>query len=64
MKDEVVFLCFSDFNIVVQKEWLATDSQNVILNNFEEYYIYSEKSFAFTFLRGELIIFTAGGPTD
>ena len=24
--------------IVVQNEWLATDSQNAIYNNFEEYY--------------------------
>ena len=24
--------------IVVQNEWLATDSQNEILNNFDEYF--------------------------
>ena len=26
--------------IIVQNEWLAADSQNAILNNFEEYYTY------------------------
>ena len=33
---DVVFLCLVIF-IVVQNDWLATDSQNAILNNFEEY---------------------------
>ena len=41
LKDEVVFLSFSVLVIltVVQNEGLVTDSQNVILNNFEEYCI-------------------------
>ena len=38
LKDEAVFSCFSVFTFV-QNEWLATNSQNAILNNSEEYYI-------------------------
>ena len=34
--------------IVVPNEWLATDSRNTILNNFEEYYtLDTRESFAF-----------------
>ena len=34
-----LFCCVLVTETVVQNEWLATDSQNVILNNFEEYSI-------------------------
>ena len=37
LKDKL-FSCISVILSVVQNEWLATDSQNAILNNFEEYY--------------------------
>ena len=37
-KKKRLFPCVSAIYIVVQKEWLATESQNAILNNFEEYH--------------------------
>ena len=37
-----LFSCVIAILIVVQNEWLATDSQNAILNNFVEYYILKE----------------------
>ena len=38
LKYEVVFHV-SVFFTIIQNEWLATNSRNAILNNFEEYYI-------------------------
>ena len=35
------FSCVLVILTVVQTEWHASDSQNVILNNFEEYYSYT-----------------------
>ena len=34
-----LFSLFSVILTVVKNEWLATNSQNAILNNYEEYYI-------------------------
>ena len=33
-----LFIHFSVILIIFKNEWLATKSQNAILNNFEEYY--------------------------
>ena len=39
IKDEVVFSCFSDLHFFFQNVWLATNSQNAVLNKFEDYCI-------------------------
>ena len=33
----------------IQKVWLATNSQNAILDNFEEYYINNELNFSYVY---------------
>ena len=39
-----LFSHFSVMLIIVKNKWLATNSQNAILNNFEEYYnIYEQE---------------------
>ena len=39
-----LFSCVLVILTVVQTEWHATDSQNIIFNNFEEYYNYEPGS--------------------